>query len=265
MRFMEALLEPVHVLMRKTDSAAPMMGKYYKLMSELGGTLDDLFDKGPYSVAPWCDYKQEVSDMHEHRWGYSHCDYHAAGYALDPNFLSDDVNGVNDGEVFAGLSRVIKRIFHDDEEARAEAFIQYSDFRKQRGVFTDSGLRSSIKSLAAHEWWEMACGGVTELRKVAMRVLSKTTSASACERNWSAFSAVQTPQRNRLHHSTLTDLVDVRINLRLQQKKDDKKFKDRVAEWVEYDEQGSDASDAEVGEEEADEIDDVEVVEAEDV
>jgi len=101
-RFMEALLEPVHVLMRKTDSASPMMGKYYKLMSELGGTLDDLFDKGPYSVAPWCDYKQEVSDMHEHRWGYSHCDYHAAGYALDPNFLSDDVNGVNDGEVFAG-------------------------------------------------------------------------------------------------------------------------------------------------------------------
>ena len=97
---------------------------------------------------------------------------------------------------------------------------------------------------------------MTELRKVATRVLSKTTSASACERNWSVFSAVQTPQRNRLHHSTLTDLVDVRINLRLQQKKDDKKFKDRVAEWVEYDEQGSDASDAEVGEEEADEIDD---------
>jgi len=51
---------------------------------------------------------------------------------------------------------VIKRIFHDDEEARAEAFSQYSDFRKQRGVFTDSDLRSSIKRLAAHEWWEMA-------------------------------------------------------------------------------------------------------------
>ena len=98
----------------------------------------------------------------------------------------------------------------------------------------------------------MAAGGAAELRKVAMRVLSKTTSASACERNWSAFEAVQTPKRNRLkHRHPLTDLVYVRLNLRLQQKKADPTFRDKVAEWVQtsaVDEGAvSEASDADEG------------------
>jgi hypothetical protein len=257
MRFMVAVLQPIYTLMRKTDSAAPMMGKLYKLMSELGGELDDVFAASPWDQEPWSEYKQDISDAHQSRWTYLHCDYHAAGYALDPNFLSDDVNGVNGGEVFAGLSRVIERTFHDDEAAREEAFSQYSDFRKQRGVFVHPTLRSSIKTMGAHEWWEMAAGGAAELRKVAMRVLSKTTSASACERNWSAFAAVQTPKRNRLHHSTLTDLVSVRINLRLQQRKNDTKFKDKVAEWVKCAEQNtaSDVEDAEADEAEDEAVD----------
>ena len=225
-------------------------------MSELGGDLDDLFAAdGPWSGEPWIEYKAEISEAHESRWGYSHCDYHAAGYALDPDFLGDDVNGVNAGEVFEGLLRVIQRTFHDNEAAQEEDFSQYTDFRKQRGVFTHQTLRASAKTMAAHEWWEMAAGGVSELRQVAMGVLSKTTSASACERNWSAFDAVRTPKRNRLHHTTLTDLVHVRINLRLQQKRDDLKFTDTVAEWIETApiESGS-ISDADA---EASEVDDI--------
>lgn len=245
LRFISAVFEPIYTLMRKTDSAAPMMGKFYKLMSELGGQLDELFEQGDWSKAPWCEYKEQISDAHEARWSYLHCDYMAAGYALDPNFISDDVNGFNGGEVFTGFSNTVARILHDDPDAQAEALSQYTDFRKRRAVFNNKPLWAAAKRMAAHEWWEMIAGGAGELRRVAMKVLSKTVSASACERNWSAFEAVQTPKRNRLNYKTLEDLVYVRLNLRLQQKHSDPKYKDKVAEWVESAEIAAE-SDAEV-------------------
>lgn len=231
--FIVAVLGPVFKLMRLTDSSAPLMGKFYKLMSELGGELDDIFEEGkPFAKEPYLDYKEAISDAHTHQWTRLHCSYHAAGYALDPNFLCDDVNGVNDGEVFTGLNEVIERHYHDDEAAQGLALQQYGDFRMQRGFFAKSTLKAAAKSMPAYEWWELVGGGVQALRKVAMKVLSKTTSASACERNWSAFQAVQSSKRNRLSSRMLNDLVYVRSNLRLQQSRIDPDFKETVAEWV---------------------------------
>jgi hAT family C-terminal dimerisation region len=234
LRFISAVLGPCFALMRRTDSSAPIMGKFYKLMSELGGQLKDLFDADkPFSKAPWAEYKDEIIGAHTSRWEYMHTDYHSAGYALDPNFLTEDVNGVNNGEVFQGLAAVIERHFYDDEAAQAAALQQYSDFRKQRGVFAAGSLKVAARLVAAHEWWEMVAGGASDLRKVAMKVLSKTSSASACERNWSAFAAVQTPKRNRLASKTLNNLVFLRVNLRLQQKLKDLNYAETVADWIE--------------------------------
>ena len=70
------------------------------------------------------------------------------------------------------------------------------------------------------------------MRTVAMRVLSKTSSASACERSWSAFAAVQTSKRTRLTSEHVNDLVYLRANLRLQQKRVDTTFAQSVAEWM---------------------------------
>lgn len=230
-----AVFAPCYTLMRKTDSAAPIMGKFYKLMSELGGALEDVFADGkPWSKDPWCEHRQEIVDAHTVRWEYMHCDYHSAGLCLDPNFLCEDVNAVNGGEAFAGLTAVIEKVFYDDEPAQASALQQYADFRKQRGVvFERKSLQAAAKTVAAHEWWDMVAGGAKQLRTVAMRVLSKTSSASACERNWSAFAAVQTPKRNRLSTENLDSLVYLRSNLRLQQKRKDKNYEEQVAQWIE--------------------------------
>ena len=233
LRFIAAVLEPCYKLMRLTDSAAPIMGKFYKLMSELGGELDELFDAGkPWSKAPWVEHQAEISEAHTKRWTYMHCDYHGASYALDPNFLSEDVNAVNGGEVFQGLTAVIGKILHDDQAAQARALQQYTDFRNSREAFGSAPLIAAAKTMAAHEWWELVAGGAADLRKVAMRVLSKTSSASACERNWSAFAAVQTSKRTRLTSEHVNDLVYLRGNLRVQQKHVDKHFAQSVAQWI---------------------------------
>ena len=57
---------------------------------------------------------------------------------------------------------------------------------------------------------------VPELQKLAIKVLSQTTSASNCERNWSTFSYIHTKARNRLKYKKLEKLVFTYYNMRLK-------------------------------------------------
>lgn len=66
------------------------------------------------------------------------------------------------------------------------------------------------------EWWRYYGGSAPILQKLAMRLLSQTSSSSGCERNWSVFERIHTKRRNRLEHQRLNDLVYVAYNLRLK-------------------------------------------------
>ena len=57
---------------------------------------------------------------------------------------------------------------------------------------------------------------VPELQKLTIKVLSQTTSASNCERNWSTFSYIHTKARNRLKYERLQKLVYTYYNMRLR-------------------------------------------------
>ena len=57
---------------------------------------------------------------------------------------------------------------------------------------------------------------VPSLRAIAVRVLSQTTSSSACERNWSTLALINTKQRNRLAYSKLEQLVSCYYNKKLK-------------------------------------------------
>jgi len=65
-------------------------------------------------------------------------------------------------------------------------------------------------------WWESYGGEGKELRKIAMKILSLTCSATGCERNWSTFDQVHTKRRNRLEQQRLNALVYVKYNLQLE-------------------------------------------------
>ena len=51
---------------------------------------------------------------------------------------------------------------------------------------------------------------------LALKVLSQTTSSSACERNWSTFALIHTKQRNRLANPRLQQLVFYYYNMKLK-------------------------------------------------
>ena len=70
--------------------------------------------------------------------------------------------------------------------------------------------------LHVDEWWRLFGTDARILQKLAIRLLSQTTSSSGCERNWSLFDRIHTKRRNKLEYKRLNDHVYVNYNLRLK-------------------------------------------------
>ncbi|GJR08674.1 ribonuclease H-like domain-containing protein [Tanacetum coccineum] len=75
-------------------------------------------------------------------------------------------------------------------------------------------------------WWGTFGGATPNLKKIAMRILSLTSSSSGCERNWSTFEGIHTKKRNRLEASKLNNLVYVQFNSNLTVKAKRRKARD---------------------------------------
>jgi hypothetical protein len=70
-------------------------------VSDPGSALEAVFEGDVLGVRPpWGDHKGEISEGHTQRWEYLHCDCYSTGCACDPNFLDEDFNAVDGGEVF---------------------------------------------------------------------------------------------------------------------------------------------------------------------
>nr|XP_011469161.1 PREDICTED: uncharacterized protein LOC105352881 [Fragaria vesca subsp. vesca] len=66
------------------------------------------------------------------------------------------------------------------------------------------------------DWWVMYGSSAPTVRKLAIKILSQTASASACERNWSTFALIHTKQRNKLGYNRLEKLVFCYYNMKLK-------------------------------------------------
>jgi len=66
--------------------------------------------------------------------------------------------------------------------------------------------------MGANDWWEMFGSHLPALQKLAMRVLTAPVSASAGERNWSAYKHIIRDTRTRLTSEHAEQLVYVYWN-----------------------------------------------------
>ncbi|GJY73005.1 zinc finger, BED-type containing protein [Tanacetum coccineum] len=87
----------------------------------------------------------------------------------------------------------------------------------------------AIKSCAVNNekfdqanWWYSYGGSAPNLRKIAITILSLTTSSAGCERIWSIFEGVHTEQ-NRLDVAKMNNLVYVQANANLMEHKKTRK------------------------------------------
>ncbi|KAM1925520.1 hypothetical protein ACFX13_032793 [Malus domestica] len=89
-------------------------------------------------------------------------------------------------------------------------------FKDARRTFGEPTSIAARTNMSPTEWWIMYGTDAPTVRKLAIKVLSQTTSSSACERNWSTFALIHTKQRNKLAHSSLEKLVYCYYNMKLQ-------------------------------------------------
>ncbi|MQL97163.1 hypothetical protein Taro_029848 [Colocasia esculenta] len=113
------------------------------------------------------------------------------------------------GLVYAKLEVAKKRIIAESPKY-SHMFIDIIEDRWDRQMSRDLHM--------AGEWWLSYGRTSPTLREIAIRVLSKTSSSSGCERNWSTFALIHTKVRNILSHRRLDNLVHVHYNMRLRLK-----------------------------------------------
>ncbi|MQL84713.1 hypothetical protein Taro_017223 [Colocasia esculenta] len=94
-------------------------------------------------------------------------------------------------------------------------------FKLKLDIYRDYDLREAVNRMSPGEWWVMLdykTGQRNPLARIAIRVLSQTTSSSQCERNWSTFSLIHTKVRNMFSVTRLEKLVYCHYNMRLKVK-----------------------------------------------
>ncbi|KAL6345175.1 hypothetical protein AAG906_013659 [Vitis piasezkii] len=196
-----SLYEPLYVVLRLVDSeVVPTMPFVYELMHVM---KENLIRQG---AGDW------MFKIIQDRWQKTlKHPLHAAAYFLNPRFQYR--RGVGNPTL--------------------ESLCQFGNelvlFRDAKRGFGDRATIASRSTMVPAEWWFMYGNQTPTLRKLAIKVLSQTTSSSACERNWSTFALIHTKQRNRLAYSRLEQLVFCYYNMRLKLR-DMEAENDRVAE-----------------------------------
>ena len=237
--FLQVLL-PVKKLLKFTDGDKPTCSKMYNGMFQLGRQIAK-------AQVSWAN---KAKDCFDERWEYIHTPLHAAGYALDPEFLD---NTSLDGWVMDGVYEMCEKMallsvsnktctpieelcLEDTKmvEFISKAHAQFQDFRDQNGpVFRKPAVVANRRKVSAYKWWQMYCNHMPELQSVAVRVLSQVAAASICERNWSIHGMVHNKRRTRLNPKRAIQLVFIHQTLRLMNSLNDPTWEEDLAPWHE--------------------------------
>ncbi|XP_020518380.1 uncharacterized protein LOC110006618 [Amborella trichopoda] len=148
-----------------------------------------------------------------------HRPLHAAGYYLNPKIFYADADIESKGVIMDGFNECLEKLVPDpniQDKISIEELILYKCSLMSFGK--DMALRQRNEEESA-QWWRQHGSSAPNLQKMAMRILSLITASSGCERNWSSFEMVHTKRRNRLEQRKPNDLIFVRENQRLKEKK----------------------------------------------
>ena len=132
-----------------------------------------------------------------------------------------------------GMRMVIARLYHDQPDKASKARQQYLTYKNRtKGIFGEAGVWLDAENMPGHEWWELYGAELPELQFVAMKVLSKRSSACSVERLWSFFGRVWSDERARLGPTKAVDLVKTGANLRLKRKLATMDYEATMRSWL---------------------------------
>ncbi|GLJ18817.1 hypothetical protein SUGI_0336250 [Cryptomeria japonica] len=204
--------EPLVRVLRMVDGDHNSMGYLYEAMDKAKEAIQHLYGSNKTKYEP-------IWRIIDRRWNHQlHQHIHVAAYFLNPKFFYSPSFRA-DAEVRIGLDTCIRRLV-DDEILRDLILDELQSYKKALGeLFSSPDCKRRRATLRPDLWWEDYGATTPNLQKLAIRILSQPCSASGCERNWSVFENIHTKKRNRLTQQRLNDLVYVRYNIRLHEKK----------------------------------------------
>ncbi|XP_071696589.1 uncharacterized protein [Rutidosis leptorrhynchoides] len=155
---------------------------------------------------------------------------HLAAYLLNPYYLYNDMDIQYDEKVNEAVNDVVETLYPQDLDMQQKILLEELPVYTCRSesfakLLALKSCEVNTEKYDPANWWTRFGSSAPHLRKIAIRILSLTTSSSGCERNWSTFEAIHTKKRNRLEASKLNNLVFVQFNANLILK--NKKRKER--------------------------------------
>uniref|UniRef100_A0A0A9F158 HAT C-terminal dimerisation domain-containing protein n=1 Tax=Arundo donax TaxID=35708 RepID=A0A0A9F158_ARUDO len=143
------------------------------------------------------------------------CPLHKAAYLLNPYYSYNDSSIFESEDVMDGFIGAVETYYHGDYDKQSQVLNEdLHKFKDQVGHFGKHVAKAGCKDydFSPAKWWGNYGTQVPTLQKMAIRILSLTSSASGCERNWSCFEGIHTKKRNRLTCERVEQLVFVRFN-----------------------------------------------------
>ncbi|KAH6793799.1 hypothetical protein C2S52_004276 [Perilla frutescens var. hirtella] len=139
---------------------------------------------------------------------------HLTTYVLNPFYHYKNLLLHLEHDVAIDMIECVDILFSGDVDLQDK--ILNKEFPKYRDRESLFGKAVAVKGCSLNDarfdptsWWSNFGSITPNLQRLAMRILSLTSSSSGCERNWSAFEEVHTKKRNRLGTKLLNNLVFV--------------------------------------------------------
>ncbi|XP_066382642.1 uncharacterized protein [Miscanthus floridulus] len=122
---------------------------------------------------------------------------HKAAYLLNPYYsYNDDPIFMND-KIMDGFFTVVETFYHGDYGKQNKVLNEeLCKFREKQGHFGKPVAKAGCKQYDFNPatWWTNYGTQVPTLQRMAIRILSLTSSASGCERTWSCFESAKKNQ-----------------------------------------------------------------------
>ncbi|XP_071705479.1 uncharacterized protein [Rutidosis leptorrhynchoides] len=148
---------------------------------------------------------------------------HLAAYLLNPFYLYNDLDIQNDVKVSEAILDVFETLYPNDYEMQQKLLLE--ELPIYTGQLEGFDRLLAKKTCAVNDdkydpanWWAAFGSSTPNLKKIAIRILSLTTSSSGCERSWSTFEGIHTKKRNMLETTKLNNLVYVQFNANMMLK-----------------------------------------------
>nr|XP_034582940.1 uncharacterized protein LOC117845960 [Setaria viridis] len=210
--------EPLAIVLRRMDSDVPAMGFLYGCLLEAKNEISARFDNDLSKV-------QQIFEIIDKRWNNKlKTPLHRAGYYLNPHYYYPNKVDIELDESFRECLITCSTKMVDNVEVQDQIIQELQQYQDGDGTFGKEIAKRQLKNkhFDPAKWWLNHGTNTPRLRKLAARILSLTCSSSACERNWSTYEQVHTKRRKKLQHARMKDLIFVKFNSKLKQKRETK-------------------------------------------